>query len=205
MKDLGEAAYILGIKIYRDRSKRLIGLSQSTYLDKILKRFKMDQSKKGFLPMLQSVKLCQTQCTTTAEDREKMKVIPYASAIGSIRYAMLCTRPDVCLAISLAGRYQSNPGMDHWTAVKNILKYLERTKDMFLVYGGDKELIVNGYVDASFDTDPDDSKSQTGYIFILNGGAVSWCSSKQSVVAGSTCEAEYIAASEVANEGVSMK
>ena len=66
---------------------------------------------------------------------------------------------------------------------------------MFLVYGGDKELIVYCYVDASFVTDPDDSKSQTGYIFLLNGGAVSWCSSKQSVVVGSTCEAEYIAAS----------
>ncbi len=76
---------------------------------------------------------------------------------------------------------------------------------MFLVYGGDKELIVNGYVDASFNTDLDDSKSQTGYVFILNGGAVSWCNSKQSVVAGSTCEAEYIAASEATNEGVWMK
>ena len=70
-----------------------------------------------------------------------MSVIPYASAIGSIMYAMLCTRPDVCLAISLVGRYQSNPGVDH-------LKYLKRTKDMFLVYGGDKELVVKGYVDA---------------------------------------------------------
>ena len=158
MKDLGEAAYILGIKSYRDRSRRLIGLSQSTYLDKVLKKFKMDQSKKGFLPMLKGVKLSQTQCPTTAEDREKMKDVPYASTIGSIMYAMLCTRPDVCLAISLAGRYPSNPGVDHWTAVKNILK---RTKDMFLIYGGDKELVVNGYVDASFDTDPDDSKSQT--------------------------------------------
>ena len=107
-----------------------------------------------------------------------MKIIPYASAIGSIMYAMLCTRPDVCLAISLARRYQSNPGVDHWTAVKNILKYLKRTKDMFLVYGGDKELVVNGYVDASFDTDLDDSKSQTRYVFIFNHGAVSWCSSK---------------------------
>ena len=76
---------------------------------------------------------------------------------------------------------------------------------MFLVYGGDKELVVNGYVDASFDTDPDDTKSQTGYVFILNGGAVSWCSSKQIVVAGSMCEEEYIAASEAANEGVWMK
>ena len=120
-------------------------------------------------------------------------------------YAMLCTRPDVCLAISMAGRYQSNPGVEHWTAVKNILKYLKRTKDMFLVYGSDKELIVKGYVDARFDTDPNDSKSQNRYVFILNGGAVSWSSSKQSIVAGSTFEAEYIAASEAANEGVWMK
>ena len=93
----------------------------------------MDQAKKGFLPVLQGVKLSKTQCPTTAEDREKMKSVPYASAIGSIMYAMLCTRPDVCLAISLAGRYQSNPGVVHWTAVKNILKYLKMTKDMFLV------------------------------------------------------------------------
>ena len=120
---------------------------------------------------------------------------------------MQCYVPDLmcALLLSIVGRYQSNPGVDHWTAVKNILKYLKRTKDMFLVYGGDKELVVNGYVDASFDTDPDDSKSQTGYVFLLNGGAVSWCSSKQSVVAGSTCELEYIAASEAANEGVWMK
>ena len=120
-------------------------------------------------------------------------------------YAMLCTRPDVCLAISLAGRYESNLGADHWRVVKNILKYLKRTKDMFLVYGDDKELVVNGYVDASFDTDPDDSKSQTGYVFLLNGEVVNWCSSKQIVMVGSTCEALYIAASEAANEGVHIR
>ena len=93
--------------------------------------------------MLQGVKLSQTQSPTMAEDREKMKVIPYASAIGSIMYAMLCTRPDVCLVISLARRYQSNLGVHHWTAVKNILKYLKMTNDMFPVYGCDKELVVN--------------------------------------------------------------
>ena len=76
---------------------------------------------------------------------------------------------------------------------------------MFLIHGGDKELVVNGHVDASFDTDPDESKSQTGYVFILNGGAVNWCSSKQSIMAGSTCEAEYIAASRAANEGVHIR
>ena len=105
------------------------------------------------------MKLSKTQYPTTTEYIERMKVIPYASAIGSIMYAMLCTRPDVNLVVSLVGRYQSNPGKEHWTVVKNILKYLKRTKDMFLVYGGEEELVVKGYIDASFDTDLDDSKS----------------------------------------------
>ena len=108
------------------------------------------------MPVLQGVKLSKTQSPITTEDRERMKVIPYASAIGSITYAMLFTRPIVYPALSLAREYNSDLGVDHWTVVKNIPKYLKRTKDMFLVYGGDKELIVNGYVDASFDTDPDD-------------------------------------------------
>ena len=95
------------------------------------------------------------------EERENMKVVPYASAIGSIMYAMLCTRPDIAHAVSLTSRYQSDPGMEHWTAVKNILKYLKRTKDMFLCYGGDQELVVSGYTDASWNTDPDDSKCNT--------------------------------------------
>ena len=126
MKDLGEAAYILGIKIYRDRSRHLIGLSQSTYLDKILKMFKMNQAKKGFLHVLQGVKLSQTQCPTTAEDREKMKNVPYASAIGSIKYDMRCTRPIVYLIMSLARGYNGDPGVGHWTAVKIILRYLKK-------------------------------------------------------------------------------
>ena len=122
-----------------------LGISQSTYLDKILKKFNMDQSKKGFLPVLQGTRLSTAQCPTMVEDREKMGVIPYASATGSIMYDMLCTNPDVSLAVSLVGKYQSNPGKEHWTAVKNILKYLKRTKEMFLVYGGDEELVVKGY------------------------------------------------------------
>ena len=112
-KALGEAAYILSIKIYRDRLRRLIRLSQSTYLDKVLKKFKIDQSKKGFLPVLQGVKLSKTQKPTTTEDRERMKVIPYASAIGSIKYAMLCTRPIMYLSMSLARGYNSDRGVDH--------------------------------------------------------------------------------------------
>ncbi|XP_050877692.1 secreted RxLR effector protein 161-like [Lathyrus oleraceus] len=129
-----------------------------------------------------------------------MNKIPYASAIGSIMYAMLCTRPDVSYALSATSRYQSDPGDAHWVVVKNILKYLRRTKDSFLIYGGQEELVVIGYTDASFQTDKDDSRSQSGYVFCLNGGAVRWKSSKQDTVADSTTEAEYIAASSAAKE-----
>ena len=117
-------------------------------------------------------------------------------------YAMVCTRPFVSFALSTCSRYQSNPGLVHWAAVKNILKYLRRTKELFLVYGGDEELLAKGYTDASFMTDHDDFKSQSGYVFTLNGGAVSWKSFKKNTVADSTTEAEYIAASEAAKEGI---
>ena len=202
MKDLGEAAYILGIKIYRDRSRRLIGLSQCTYIDKVLKRFNMHEAKKGFLPVSHGIHLSKTQGPSTPDEQRRMDKIPYASAIGSIMYAMVCTRPDVSYALSATSRYQANPGESHWTAVKSILKYLRRTKDMFLVYGGEDELFVKGYIDASFQTDRDNFRSQSGYVFILNGGAVSWKSSKQEMLADSTTEAKYLAASEASKEGV---
>ena len=101
--------------------------------------------------MLQGVKLSKTQKPTTTEDRERMKVIPYASAIGSIKYAMLCTKHVVYLAMSLSRGYNSDPGVDHCTAVKIILSNW-MTKEMFLDYGGDKEFVVKGYADASFAT-----------------------------------------------------
>ena len=85
----------------------------------------MEQSKKEFLPVLQGVKLSKTQSPTTAENRKRMKVIPYASVISSIKYDMLCTKPIVYLIKSLARVYNSDPGVDHWTAVKIILGYLK--------------------------------------------------------------------------------
>ncbi|KAK8713554.1 hypothetical protein V6N13_148767 [Hibiscus sabdariffa] len=183
MKDLGEAAYTLGVKIYRDRSRRLLGLSQSTYIDKVLKRFSMEEAKRGFLPMRHGISLSKEMCPSTPQERERMSQIPYSSAIGSIMHAMIC----------------------HWTAVKNILKYLRRTKDVFLVYGAEEELRIKGYTDASFQIDKDDSRSQSGFVFCLNGGAVSWKSSKQDTVADSATEAKFIAASEAAKEAVWIK
>ncbi|XP_070032085.1 secreted RxLR effector protein 161-like [Nicotiana tomentosiformis] len=95
---------------------------------------------------------------------------------------MTCTRPDVDYALGVTSRYQANPDEEHWKVVKTILKYLRRTKDQFLIYG-DSELKLEEYTDASFYSDRDDSKSISGYVFTLNGGAVSWKSSKQAAVA----------------------
>ncbi|KAK4364466.1 hypothetical protein RND71_015824 [Anisodus tanguticus] len=138
----------------------------------------MENSKKGGLPMGQGIKLSQKDNPSNAIELERMKRIPYASAIGSIMYAMTCTRPDVAFALSMTCKFQQNPGEEHWKAVKSILKYLRQTKDYFLVYGGEEKLAATGYTDASFQTDLDNFKSQSGYTFIFNGGAVSWKSSK---------------------------
>jgi hypothetical protein len=138
MKDLIEVAYISGIKIYRDRSKRLIGLRQDAYIDKILNRFKMQDSKKGFLSMSHGITLSKKQCPTDPNEQERIKAIHYASAIGSIMYAMIYTCPDVSYALSGTSRYQSNYSDAHWTIVKHILKYSRRTKEAFLVFGGEE-------------------------------------------------------------------
>ncbi|GJV87709.1 retrotransposon protein, putative, ty1-copia subclass, partial [Tanacetum coccineum] len=141
IKDSGETAFILGIKIYKDRSKRLIGLGQNAYMDKILKRYKMDNSKRGHIPIQERLDLNKTQGASTPTPKEvnRMKKVHYASAVGSIMYAIRCTRPDVAFAQNLTSWFQQNPGELHWTAVKTILKYLRNTKDMFLVYGGNPE------------------------------------------------------------------
>jgi hypothetical protein len=113
MKDLGEATYILGIKIYRDRSKRLIGLSQDAYIDTILNQFNMQDSKKCFLPMWHPITLSKKQCPTGPDEQKRMRATPYALAIGSIMYAMICTHLDVSYALSAASMYQSNYGDAH--------------------------------------------------------------------------------------------
>ncbi|GJT08970.1 hypothetical protein Tco_0843432 [Tanacetum coccineum] len=164
----------------------------------------MDTSKRGTILMQTNVDLSNTQCPSTPAEVKRMKGIPYASAVGSIMYVVRCIRPDIVFSQNLTSRYQQNPGESHWTAVKNILKYLRNTKDMFLVYGGDSktELGVTCYTDASWETDRDDLRSQMGFVFVMNGGAVDWKSSKQSTTAMSSMEAEYIAAAEAAMEAI---
>ena len=174
------------------------------YIDTIVKRFGMENSKRGFILMRHEVQISKEHSPKTLEDRALMEKIPYASAIGSIMYAMLCTRPDVAFSLSVTRRFQANPGESHWEAVKCILKYLRRTKDLFMVCGGE-ELKLQGYTDSSFQSDPNDSRSTSGFLFTLNEEAVCWKSSKQPTTVDSTTEAEYIAASNAAKEAVRLK
>jgi hypothetical protein len=152
--------------------------------------------------MSHGITLSKKQCPLEPDEQERMRAIPYASAIGSIMYAMICTHLDVSYALSATSKYQSNYDDTHWKIIKNILKYLRRTKEAFLMFGGEEELDVKGYNDASFQTYADDSKSHSGFVFCLNRGAVSWKSSKQDIVTYSTTEAEYIAASKAAKEAL---
>ena len=113
MKNLGEVSYILYIKIYRNRSKKMLGLSQFRYIDLVLKRFNMEGSKRGYLPIGHGIQLSKKISPKTSEERNRMSSIPYTSTIGSIIYAMLCTRPDMAYALGIVSRFQADPGEDH--------------------------------------------------------------------------------------------
>ena len=182
----------------------MLALSQDLYIDKILARFSMENSKKGTLPFKHGVHLSKEQSPKTLEQKECMSRIPFASVVGSLMYAMLCTRSDICYAVGIVSRYQSDSGEEHWIAVKHILTYLRRTRDYMLVYSsGSLETI--GYTDSDFQGDIDSRKSTSGYVFTLNGGAICWRSVKQTCAADSTTEAEYVAASEATKEAVWLK
>ena len=134
MKDLGDASFVLGIQILRDRSQGILGLSQKSYIEKVLKRFGMNGCSSGDTPVAKGDKISLSQCPKNDLEAKEMQKIPYASAVGSLMYAQVCTRPDIAFIVGVLGRYLSNPGMDHWKAVKRVMRYLQRTKDYMLMY-----------------------------------------------------------------------
>lgn len=133
-----------------------------------------------------------------------MKRVPYASAVGSLMYAMVSTRPDIAHAIGVVSRFLSNPGKEHWDAVKWIMRYLRGTSSLKLSYGAAKSDLI-GYTDSDMAGDVDSRKSTSGYLITFAGGAVAWQSRLQKCVALSTTEAEFIAATEACKELLWMK
>eukprot|EP00252_Welwitschia_mirabilis_P028029 TRINITY_DN992_c0_g1_i5.p1 TRINITY_DN992_c0_g1~~TRINITY_DN992_c0_g1_i5.p1 ORF type:complete len:816 (+),score=171.97 TRINITY_DN992_c0_g1_i5:277-2448(+) len=199
MKDLGHAKKILGMSIHRDRKQKKLWLSQSDYIGKVLERFSMKDAKPMSTPLATHFQLSRKDCPSSKEDVAKVRNIPYASAVGSLMYAMVCTRPDIAYAVGVVSRYMSNYGWNHWLAVKWILRYLKGTQMHCLCFGNE-DLSLQGFVDANFAADLDSRRSTTGYAFTFGGGAVSWLSRLQPIVTLSTTEAEYVALTEACKE-----
>ena len=154
MKDMGEASYVLGVKIFRDHSKRLLGLSQETYIKKMLKRYHMHDCKPMNILVEKNLSLSIDICPKAPNGKEKMSKVPYFNAIGSLMYAMVCTCLDICYIIGLVSKFQSNPGPKHWMVVKRILRYLKGTSDFVLCYQGKGLNVVRyTYVDWGGDVD----------------------------------------------------
>ena len=113
MKDMGEASYVLGVKILRDRSKRLMGLSQETYIKKMLQHYHIHDCKPMDGSVERNLSLSLDMCPKLIEEKKQMSIVPYSSAIQSLMYAMLCTPPYICYAVGLVRRFQSNSGIKH--------------------------------------------------------------------------------------------
>ena len=198
MSDLGELAWILGIRVKRDRTSKTISLSQAAYIDSIVKRFNLSSASPLKTPIDTNAQLSKDQCPSTTRQKEDMENVPYREAIGSLMYAAIGTRPDITYAVTALSQYLQNPGRAHWEQAKRVIRYLKGTRDLELKLGPSGG--VEGFTDANWGNDTDDRHSICGYVFTLNGGAISWSSKKQSVVALSSTEAEYIGITHAAKE-----
>src|SRR3984885_6587080 len=166
MKDLGAANYILGMEIKRDREKRKLWLNQRKYVETILQKFNMQDSKPVKVPIPVGVRLSAKQCPKTQEEEEDMFCVPYASVVGSLIYAMVCTRLDIAHVVGLLSKFMSKPGKEHWPVVKRVFRYLRGTSDYGFCYQGrpglDKVLDIHGFVDANWSGALDQRRSTSG-------------------------------------------
>uniref|UniRef100_A0A2N9FPX7 Integrase catalytic domain-containing protein n=1 Tax=Fagus sylvatica TaxID=28930 RepID=A0A2N9FPX7_FAGSY len=190
--------------ILRDRKAKKLWLSQEKYVERVLERFNMKHAKPVSTPLGGHFKLSKKSCPSSNKEKENMASIPYSSAVGSLMYAMVCTRPDIAHAVGVVSRFMVNPSKEHWEAVKWIFRYLRGSSKSCLSFGSSKP-VLEGYTDADMTGDLDGRKSTSGFLFTFAGGAVSWQSKLQKCVALSTTEAEYIAATEAGKEMLWMK
>lgn len=198
--DIGEASFVLGMHIQRDRRAGTISIDQHKYIREILQRFNMVDCNSVSTPVDLSTKLTTEMGPPDAAGRAEMESVPYQEAVGSILFAAQVTRPDIQFAVNMVSRFIKNPGKAHWNAVKRILRYLRGTIDKKLIYRRDDTSELHGYCDADWASDVEDRRSVTGYVFMMNGGAITWNSKKQPTVALSTTEAEYMAMSSATQE-----
>jgi len=205
MQDLGEAAFILGIDVKRDRTAHTISIGQSAYISTLLQRHGMADCKPVLTPMDRDA---ISQLTKPATDYQATKEATreYQAIVGGLMFAMISTRPDIAFAVNTLAQFASNPEPAHASALKRVLRYLKGTADLRITYrapqraGGQPQLV--GYCDADWAQSKMDRRSITGYVFLLCGGAISWQSKKQKTVALSTVEAEYMAVTHASKEAI---
>ncbi|CAL1362373.1 unnamed protein product [Linum trigynum] len=183
VKDLGEAKFMLGIQITRTTNG--YSLNQTSYLEKILKKYNYFDCKPACTPYDASVKLFKN-------NGDSLRQSEYASIIGRLHYAADYTRPDIAYVVGLLGRFNSCPSREHWNAIERVMRYLKRTANLGIHYQR-FHVVLKGYSDADWNTLSDDSKATGGYVFNIAGRALSWKSKKQTILAQSTMESEMIA------------
>ena len=196
MTDMGLLRYFLGIEV--DQNKTGIFISQEKYVNEVLSRFNMQDSKAAITPTVMGLKLSK-------EDSNKdFDPSVYKSIVGSLMY-LTATRPDIMYAVSLISRFMEKPKETHWQAAKRILRYVKGTKRYGIFYTVSECSNLVGYTDSDWAGSVDDWKSTSGYIFHIGSGAISWASKKQPIVALSTTEAEYVAATAATCQAVWMR
>ena len=163
MKDLGSASQILGIKISRDRTNGKLWLSQESYIEKVLDKFNMGKAKPVSSPLGSHLKLGSKQSPSSEKEKKEMQKVPYASIMGSLMYAMVCTRPDIAHVVGVVSRFLSNPSKEHWAVVKRILRCLRGTSKACLCFGTNK-LVLIGCTNVDMARDVDSRKSTSGYL-----------------------------------------
>ncbi|KAM0024130.1 putative RNA-directed DNA polymerase [Helianthus debilis subsp. tardiflorus] len=183
MKDIGLADVILGVKITRTQNGLV--LSQSHYVDKIFGKFNSDDTSIARTPVDNTQRLRKNTGESVAQ-------LEYSRIIGSLMYLMTCTRPDLAYAVSSLSRYTSNSSADHWKAITRVHRYIRYTRDYALQCTRDPT-VIEGYTDAYWISDIKDHRSTSGYVFTLAGAATAWKSSKQTIIARSAIESEFVA------------
>lgn len=187
MKDMGAARIMLGIKITRDRNRRKLFIDQQEYARTVLERFGMEKSKPVSTP------IDKTYFNFSEEEGELVDNVRYRQAVGSLMYLMIASRPDLSFAIGKLSQHCEQPTKHHWIAMKRLLRYVNGTLNYGILYNGSDSKDILGFSDADWAGCKATRKSTSGTVFLIAGGAVSWKSKKQTCVATSTCEAEYIA------------
>ena len=183
MKDLGIADVILGMKI--TKTSEGYALSQSHYVKQVLDKFDKDSKAMSRTPI-------EFNCNLKKNFGKSVNQLEFSRVIGSLMYIMNCTRPDIANSVSRLSRYTSNPNEEHWKAIMKLLRYMRFSADYGLHYTR-YPVVLEGYSYANWISDSNSTSSTSGYVFIMGGAAVSWRSSKQTCIARSTMESEFIA------------